>query len=77
MCIRDSARTVFEEDIIPIIKPCIFEALNNEKDAIEAVIATIKLVTQRNAPTLFSENIEQRVRSLRQKTEKDVYKRQV
>ena len=31
---------------------------NNEKDAIEAVIANIKLVTQRNAPTLFSENIE-------------------
>ena len=70
-----NARTVFEEDIIPIIKTCIFEALNNEKDAIEAVIANIKLVTQRNAPTLFSENIEQRVRSLRQKTEKilDLY----
>ena len=66
---------MFEEDIIPIIKTCIFEALNNEKDAIEAVIANIKLVTQRNAPTLFSENIEQRARSLRQKTEKilDLY----
>lgn len=70
-----NARIVFEKDIIPIIKTCIFEALSNEKVAIKKVIANIKLAAQKNAPALINENVNQRVRSLKQKRGKilDLY----